>query len=93
MVVEESLAVAATVVLVALTEADCEAVVNVADAGAEAFCAPRVSLFDPLPSGTLSRKSGSLNVDDPSPEPKAVPIIANRAANVLQLIAVPSHSR
>ena len=50
------------------------------EAAADPVVVPIVPLFVPFPSGTLSLRSGKLNVLDPSPVPKVVPITANKRA-------------
>jgi hypothetical protein len=75
----------APVVLVPVLEAavvtpDLEAEAKTLLAAADPVVVPRVLLFVPLPRGTLSRRSGTLNVEEPSPAPYPVPITANKRA-------------
>jgi signal-induced proliferation-associated 1 like protein 3 len=50
------------------------------EAAADPVVVPRAVLFEPLPSGTLSLRSGTLKVAAPSPVPNVVPITAKRRA-------------
>jgi hypothetical protein len=47
----------------------------------------------PAPTGMRTRRSGTLNVVEPSPAPYAVLIAVNRSAYVERLTAEPSHIR
>jgi hypothetical protein len=57
-----------------------EAEVRTEEAPADPVVVPSVALLVPLPSGTLSLKSGTLKVVAPSPTPKVVDTTANRRA-------------
>ena len=67
--VEESLADCATDVVATVNAAVPESVVSLDDAAIEPCAAATVPLFVPLPNATLSLKSGTLNVVEPSPVP------------------------
>ena len=91
--VEESLAEVAAVAVPAVTVCVVEPVVLVpvvasdlladaitAEAAIPVVAAPSVSMLEPLPRGTRSRRSGRLKLPEPSPTPKDVPITAKSLA-------------
>ncbi len=102
---EESLADVANVAVVVETDCVVDPVVPVgvvasvllaeamtAEAAIPVVAAPSEVMFDPYPKGTLSLKSGTLKLDEPSPTPKDVPIVANNLAYVDLLIAASLHA-
>ena len=64
-----------------------EAEAITAEAAIPVVAAPIELMFVPKPSGTRSLKSGTLKLEEPSPTPKEVPIVANSLAYVDLLIA------
>ena len=102
---EESFADVANVAVVVETDCVVDPVVPVgvvasvllaeamtAEAAIPVVAAPIELMFEPNPNGTLSLKSGTLKLDEPSPTPKDVPIVANNLAYVDLLIAASLHA-